>query len=211
MTAELIEPDLTLEFTRDVAVEYAALVEHGLNLSKTKDICHWLLGDDVRKLMTDFSKYAECTVENYADAIKVSHSSAYEYAGMASFYSLAIREELSELDLSYSHYREARKLKTLDKAIEFLKTIALKKWTIQQTRDALKALKRMGHEVDDRYSDAPPPTDLNHQPFDRNPLAVWRGVGILKVDSKGRAQLHIEAPDLEPDKEYIVIIQEVDR
>lgn len=212
MTAELIEPDSALEIPRDVAYEYAALVDLAVNAAKAMDLGRWLIGDYVRKLITDFSAYAECTVEKFADAIKISHTSAYEYASMASFYTLAIREELSELDLSYSHMREARRLKTMDKAIEFLKAIALNRWTIQQTRDALKSLQKAGHTVAQTYSDAPPPTDLNHQAYDRNPLAIWRGVATLKIDSKGRAQLHIETPpDLEPDKEYIVIIQEVDR
>ena len=212
MTAELIDPPQTLELPRDVAHEYAALLELATNARQALDIGRWLIGDYVRKLITDFSAYAECTVENFADAITLSPNSAYEYASMASFYTLETREQLSELNLSYSHYREARRLRSLDKAIEFLKTIALNRWTIQQTRDALKALQRMGHrDIAATYSDAPLPTDLNNQPFDRNPLAVWRGVGMLKFDSKGRAQLHIEAPDLEPDKEYIVIIQEVDR
>jgi hypothetical protein len=206
MTAELLETDYALPLLRDKSYEYSVLVDKGIQARQRKDTAKWRLGGYVRELETT---YRDRTVEQYADDIGEAAKSLYEYAGMASFFSQEIRESLSELDLSYSHFREARRLKDLNKAIEFLKVAASNHWTVKDMWAALKALRQSGHTVAETYSDAPPPTDLNNHAIERNPLAVWRGVGTLKFDNKGRAQLHIEAPDLEPDKEYIVIIQEV--
>lgn len=210
MTAEALESDQLLDLTRDVALEYALLVEQALNARKAMDIGRWLLGDYVRRLITDFSKYRECTIEKFADAVTIDAKRLYEYASMASFYSLEKREELAELHLSYTHYREARRLRTIEKAVEFLKAIALNRWTIQQTRDALKALNQMGHKIADTFSDSPPMMDYHQTPVYPGARNVWQGIGTIKVGKQGfMLQCDIPPDHIDPDKRYEITVREI--
>jgi hypothetical protein len=200
--------DLDSAPPRDEAYEYSLLVEKGENASKAKSMAKWILGDCVRQLTT---YYAQRTVKQYAADIKEESQSLYEYSGMASFFSLEVRESLAHLNLSYSHFREARRLKDLDKAIEFLETAANNYWTVDDMRQALKALRMSGHTVADTYGDAPPMTDLNNVPVEPRMNYQWRGRAIVRMDSKGHVQLECETPpDLEPDKQYMVIFQAID-
>lgn len=189
----------------DTAYGYANLVERGIVARQAMDTGRWLLGGNVRELVT---YYGERTIEQYADDVGVEANRLYEYAEMASFYPAAVRDELSELDLCYTHYREAKWFKSLDSAIEFLKTIALNHWNVSETRARLKALRNGGHlpSRPDRGM-----TDLHNVPVEPRMNYQWRGRAIVRLDGKGRVQLECETPpDLEADKQYMVIFQEID-
>lgn len=192
----------------DEAYEYSLLVEKGRIARQAKDMSQWLLGDYVRMLITH---YGERTIEQYADDIEIEAHSLYTYGPMASYYPLQVREELSELDLCYTHFKEARRLKSLDKSIEFLKTIAENRWTVNQTRMALKALRMKGHAVAENVSDAPPMTDLRNLPYERRPSYQWRGPAMVSIDKQGNVSLKCDSPpEIEPGKRYIVSFEEVE-
>jgi hypothetical protein len=191
--------------TLNDAEGYALLVEDGIIARRAMDTGRWLIGEYVRQLVT---YYGERTIEQYADDIGIQPNRAYEYGSMASFYSLGTRAAFSELDLTYSHYREARRLKNLDRALEFLRLAALNKWTVRDMAQNLKAFR--DGEVAQSYSDAPPLTDLRNTPMSSRPSYQWRGRAIVKIGKDGLVQLACEnIPDLEPDKEYIVSFEEV--
>jgi hypothetical protein len=192
--------------TLNDAEGYAQLVEDGITARRAMDTGRWLIGEYVRQLVT---YYGERTIEQYADDIGIQPNRAYEYGAMASFYSLDIRASLSELDLTYSAYREARRLKDLDRAIEFLKMAAFNKWTVRDMAQNLKAF-RSG-EIAQTYSDAPPLTDLHNTPMSSRPSYQWRGRATVKIGKDGLVQLAgVNIPGLEEDKEYIVSFEEVD-
>lgn len=203
MTIEAPEIDVS---PIDEAYSYAALVTDGITARQAMDTGRWLIGDYVRMLVTN---YRERTVEQYADDIGIESSRAYEYAGMASFYPLEIRDQLSELDLYYSHMREARRLRDLGRAVEFLKTIALNAWTIQQTRDALKAV--FAPNALPNYSDGNAITDLRDRPIDQRPVYQWRGPAMVEVDKQGVVHIRCDhTPEIEPNKRYIVSFEEIE-
>jgi len=191
----------------DQAVGYAALVTDGIRAREAMDTGRWILGGNVRQLVTH---YREHTVEQYADDVGgVEATSLYEYAGVASFYTADALESLSELDLCYSHYREARRLKTLDKAVEFLKLIALNHWTTHQTRAALKEIKRNGGDIAATYSSSSPITGLDNRVVNRHPVYQWRGPATVSIDEKGVVRLVCEGlPEIEQGARYMVSFEE---
>jgi hypothetical protein len=189
----------------DAANGYANLVERGIIARQAMDTGRWVLGGNVRELVT---YYGERTIEQYADDIGVEANRLYEYAEMASFYPMDVREELSELDLCYTHYREAKWFKDLDQAIEFLKMIALNHWNVSQTRDYLRTL-RNGGKLPPRSDRTI--SDLNNVPVEPRMNYQWRGRAMVSFDANGIVQLACEeVPDIDPDKPYMVIFQAID-
>lgn len=197
--------------TSDEAHDYATLVEYGRTANETMDKNRWLLGEYTLLLITYFTRYSERTIEQFAEDISIDPRRLYEFSGMASFYPKEVREELSELNLFYTHWREAKRLKDLDKAIEFLKLIALNQWTLSQTRDALKALLNMGHDVAQTYSEDNKIIDLNGRPIDQRPIYQWRGPALVAVGKNGKVQLQCDhMPEIEDGKRYIVSFEPLD-
>jgi hypothetical protein len=189
----------------DAANGYANLVERGIIARQAMDTGRWVLGGNVRELVT---YYGERTIEQYADDIGVEANRLYEYAELASFYPMDVREELSELDLCYTHYREAKWFKDLDQAIEFLKMIALNHWNVSQTRDYLRTL-RNGGKLPPRSDRTI--SDLNNVPVEPRMNYQWRGRAMVSFDANGIVQLACEeVPDIDPDKPYMVIFQAID-
>ena len=186
---------------------YSNLVQAAIDARKAMDTGRWLLGNYVRQLIT---YYAEHTIEQFADEVGVDSRRLYEYGVMASFYPMDARESLSELDLTYSHYREARRLGDLDQAVEFLKTIALNRWTVRQTQDALKSMKALAGAAIPRMGGEFTTTD-NRPVNPHRPRPVWEGITQLTVKN-GRITFDPGTlpPDFDPERPYKIIIEPID-
>lgn len=209
MTIEdVIAPDIEYAVPPvDEAHGYSQLVNEGVIARQAMDTGRWVLGNNVRKLVT---YYAQRTIEQYADDVGVEANRLYEYGELASFYPTETREELSELDLCYTHYREAKKLKNLGDAVEFLKLIALYRWNVTETRQRLKLMLKAGH-IDPHQATGEPIRDLNNLPYERRPSYQWRGPATVQISKDGTVQLQCESlPEIEPGKRYIVSFEEVD-
>jgi hypothetical protein len=193
----------------DEAYSYAELVNDGITARKAMDTGRWLIGEYTRSLVT---YYKQKTIEEYARDISVPAKRVYEYGVMASFYPLEIRESLAELDLTYSHFREARRLKDLDKAIDFLKAAALNLLSVDDMRQSLKAMKRLeGMDLADKYSDGNTVTDHYDKPIDQRPIYQWRGPALVEVDKQGVVHIRCDhTPEIEPNKRYIVSFEEIE-
>jgi hypothetical protein len=191
----------------DEAIAYATLVNDAITARQAMDTGRWLIGEYVRQLKT---YYKQKTIEQFSDEVGIDPKRAYEYASMSSFYPLNDRAELSDLDLTYSHYREARRLGDLDQAKAFLSEIALNHWTIQQTRERLKIMLYQGVKVAPGYDSPAPITDATGAPIVNTPEYQWRGPALVTIDKKGRVQLQCDhAPEIESGKRYIVSFEEV--
>jgi hypothetical protein len=192
----------------DAATGYANLVERGIIARQAMDTGRWVLGGNVRELVT---YYGERTIEQYADDVGVEADRLYEYAELATFYPMDVREELSQLDLCYTHYREAKYLKDLSLAVEFLKTIALYRWNVSQTRAALKALKQSGDIDLDRISRMGAITDLRNQPYNKRPVIEWQGTATVRFDKGGKPELQWDSiPEVEDGKKYRVSFEAIE-
>lgn len=192
----------------DQAAAYAVLVKDAIDARQAIDIGRWLIGAYVRMLM-DISVYGQHTLEDFADDIGIDPKRAYEYASMASYYSLGRREQISHLNLTYSHLREAKRLKDVDKSLAFLHIVFANVWTIQQTRDALKAMCINGGVYVGPTFDTSPITDMNNNRIDQRPVYQWRGPAIVTIDAKGIVRLQCDhAPEVEQGKRYMVSFEE---
>jgi hypothetical protein len=188
----------------DTAYGYSSLVRDAIQARQAMDTGRWLIGEYARTLVTH---YREKTIEDFADDIGIDAKRVYEYGAMASYYPLETRAALSHLDLNYSQYREARRLKDLNKSIEFLEQVALNVWTIAQTRQALKDL--FNPDTPPSYSDGPAMTDRDNRPFHERPAYQWRGPAIVSFDGTGGVRLQCDSiPHLEPEKRYMVSFEE---
>lgn len=191
----------------DEAHEYSQLVNDGIIARQAMDKGRWVLGNNVRKLVT---YYAQRTIEQYADDVGVEANRLYEYGELASFYPTEIREELSELDLCYTHYREAKTLKNLADAVDFLKLIALYRWNVSETRERLKLMRSTGH-IDPTKSTGSTVKDLNNLPYERRPSYQWRGPATVQRGKDGTMNLKgVNAPEIEDGKRYIVSFEELE-
>lgn len=201
---------------RDETDAYDALVDLGIEARQNMDANRWKLGDYTLTLVTYISRYGKRTVEDYADAISVDASRLYEYKGMAEFYPAERRDELSELDLSYTHFREARRLKNLDRAIEFLMAAAQNGWTVTDMRQALKTMRRVdGIDVADTYREGGLTTDVYNRPLEMRRLhPVYDAITRVSRDSTGRVILEdpdIPFPnDIELGRRYRVIFEPIE-
>lgn len=188
----------------DHAAAYAALTEDAINARQAMDTGRWLLGEYTRMVL-DATVYGQHTIDEFADDIGVDSKRAYEYGAMASYYPPATRESLSELKLTYSHFREAKRLKDLDKSIEFLKTVALNAWTIRQTQEALKEI----FDPQPLPSYSTPLTDPQNRPVSARGMYQWRGPATVQFDEQGVARLVCEGLlEFEPGTRLMVSVEE---
>lgn len=193
----------------DEAHSYARLVDEGIIARRAMDTGRWLIGEYARTLVT---YYREKTIEEYARDISVSYKRVYEYGAMASFYPLEVRESLSELDLTYTHYREARRLKDLDKAVEFLKAAALNLWTVDDMRQNLKTMSQLERmDLSSKYSEDNQLTDLANKPVDpHRPRPIWEDITTLTAKNGRITFTGTLPPDFDFDRPYKIIIEPLD-
>lgn len=190
---------------------YDRLVDLGKAARNQMDHWRWVLGDYTLLLVTHFSRYGERTVEEYAEAIHIDAGRLYEFKEFAEFYPPEKRDELSELDLSYTHFREAKRLKNLDQAIELLKLAAIESMTVPELRRVIKNMELVeGIVVNKTYTAPMTATGPRYNPV-KHP--AWDGSMHLSFDDKGRLVLEdpdIPLPALEEGRRYRVIFEPIE-
>lgn len=190
---------------------YDRLVDLGKAAREQMDTWRWVLGDYTLLIVTHFSRYGERTVEEYAEAIHIDAGRLYEFKEVAEFYPLAKRDELSELKLSYTHFREAKRLKNLDQAMELLKLAAIDRMTVNELRQTIKRMEMVEGIVTNKTYTAPmTATGPRYNPVK---YPAWDGIMHLSFDDKGRLVLEdpdIPLPALEEGRRYRVIFEAID-
>jgi hypothetical protein len=206
MTVEAIDAPI-----KDKDEAYERLVKLGEDARRTMDEERWSLGDLTLLVIAHFSVYGQRTVEEYADAIKVEASRLYEFKEVAEFYPPERRAELSELDLSYTHFREAKRLKKLDMAMEMLKQAAAQHMTVRVMAEAIKVMKLVdGIDVDRTYATPMTPLGPRYNPIK---YPAWDGSVKVSFDSKKRLILedpNIPLPPFEEGRRYRVIFEAIE-
>jgi hypothetical protein len=96
-----------------------------------KDSAQWELGDLAVLVETH---YGQNEIDNFARETGISKSSAHEYKSMCAFYQTIRRADFLEStpNVFYSHFRVAKKLKSVELAWEFLELVAAETWTVDQ-------------------------------------------------------------------------------
>jgi len=121
----------------DEAYSYASLIADLIDAMNIRADCQWLIGDKLQGIEV---RYADRTMQQIADDIGASAASLYNWKDLSAFYTPTIRQHYRELGLSFSHFREAYKLGSIDAAYGFLDVcVALKYTTTQAAIEVRKA------------------------------------------------------------------------
>lgn len=205
MTIEAPEIDESAYPQGDKAYGYSQLLEDAILARKAMDTGRWILGECVLELET---RYREHTMDQFADEILIDPKRLYEYKLMAAFYPAKERQKLAHLPLSYTHFREAKRLGDLEQAMAFLEDIALNLWTIQDTRNRLKIMLGLGVNVS-AGSESP----VSHGSLTAEEVVAaggWQGRATVKTARDGSISLKCETPPgVVEGEEYIVTFQKI--
>lgn len=104
-------------------ISYEELVENCRIAREDIDKNRWLVGDTALFVET---AYGEHTLEDFAREIGANQSTVKGWKRVAKFYPNSIRAELiqSNPNLSYTYFKDALRLETLEAAIEWLADVS---------------------------------------------------------------------------------------
>lgn len=125
---------------------YESICDYARARSEKLDLLRWRLGDCANLIA---HKYSEHTILEFAKDIGQHKSTVYQYAKVAAFYKPRLRRRLFRLfpNLSYSHMRDAMRLKDKKTAVTWLKQCSDNGWTADES--ARNLTKQLGHETED--------------------------------------------------------------
>ena len=108
-------------------------ISRGQRAAAAIDLGRWLIGDDALAIETS---YGGKEVEKYATGINVPKERVQEYRTVCKFYPLSARAEFLESNptITYTHMREAMRLKELAKAWKFLRECSQQARTVELAR-----------------------------------------------------------------------------
>lgn len=128
------------------AADYAASISTLRDALLIIDGAQYLAGDQINRILDAFP---DITMETIADDANMSVSCVYDWSAVSRFYCVELREHYTRLELTFSHLRLAKRLKTMDKACAFLDECVLMKWSVRYA--AIELAKRLNQPID------PPP------------------------------------------------------
>jgi hypothetical protein len=129
----------------DETVAYTVLVDMARDMKRQMDLFQFGIGDIAATVET---VYGQGQLKDFAQRVVLSQSTTYEYIKLAQYYPTDVRSELSDLPISYSHFRAAARFNDLAESLEFLKDAAANLWTVDQTR--MELLERLGKPLPPR-------------------------------------------------------------
>lgn len=130
----------------DASLAYASSIADLRDVLTVIDGAQYLAGDTILRILDAFP---DKTMEEISDDANMSISSCYDFAAVCRFYPVDVREHYTRLELTFSHLRLAKRLKTLAKAQDFLDRCALMNWSVRYA--AVELAKLLGDPVE------PPP------------------------------------------------------
>jgi len=166
----------------DTAADYAALVTDLIAAMNIRADCQWLIGDKLQGIEV---RYADRTMQQIADDIGASAASLYNWKDLSAFYVPTIRQHYRELGLSFSHFREAYKLGSIDAAYGFLDMCVALKYTTTQA--AIEVRKARGQHI--------------------TPAPVYHGPASFAMDRGRMTITGLEGIVLEANVRYEIVIR----
>lgn len=106
---------------------YEEICDHSREVVGEIDERRWIVGDDA--LLID-TKYGEHTMDDFARDIGMNKSTVKGWKRVCEFYPKSIRGNLFEgyPNLTYSHMKDALRLKDLDEALVWLEQVSSEGW-----------------------------------------------------------------------------------
>lgn len=123
---------------------YEAICDRNRERVGHMDSHRWSIGDDAALVE---SKYGQHTTEDFARDIGANKSTIAGYRRVSQFYPKSIRRiKLDELqNLTYSHWKDALRLKDLDEAIKWLEQVSDEGWSPDKASHELT--EKLGHKT----------------------------------------------------------------
>lgn len=134
-----IDPVDALEaLAADGADVWESAISAGIEAGASIDSGKWVIGD-IACLVE--KQYGEDRIGDFAKSINVERDRVVEWRGVCRFFDRPTRTALraSRPNLSYTHFREAKRLKDKAKAIAFLEEAADNDWNVERARIELRA------------------------------------------------------------------------
>lgn len=112
-----------------------ALTEAGKLAQRNMDVGRWIIGDLAVMVKT---RYREDRLGSFAKEIQVDVARVREYRRVCAFWEMSHRQHFFDDErITYSHFREAMRLKDIEHARAFLDACAENEWTVEAARVAL--------------------------------------------------------------------------
>jgi hypothetical protein len=172
----------------DSLTAWEDLCSAGAEAREKLDSWRWYVGDLANRVVTLFpSKDGddERTLAEFAKDINMKKKSVYQYRQVAAFYPVSTRVEFD--NLTYTHYRDAMRLKDINRALEWLEECSRKSYTTDEA--AFQLSEQLGTNDADK-------TKI----FDK----------VVKVRRRGDAVIFLCDAIVENGERYQITIREVE-
>ena len=125
-------------------MDYEELCNSCREMIEDMDRRRWLIGDTALEIET---RYGDKTMESFARDIGANQSTVKGYKRVAKFYPPEFRGNLfgDNPNLTYTFYRDALRLETLELATEWLAEVSGEGWSADEA--ARKLTERLGHQT----------------------------------------------------------------
>ena len=123
---------------RGLEAEFEEICERGRTAAEGIENGCWVIGDLACDI-ADVAKYGENAVERFAKAINVPLPTVKQYCGMSRFYQKDTRVSFLKKhpNITYTHMRDAKRLKTEKLALEFLEEVSRNHWSPNEAKQVL--------------------------------------------------------------------------
>lgn len=101
---------------------------------ESQDRQRWRFGD-VAAALKDRARYGDRAVNEIARISRVGKSTAHQYAQMAKFYPVDIRDRWKDTQIGWTSMKHAMRLGSTEDAVNFLDKAAAEGWTADQVKD----------------------------------------------------------------------------
>lgn len=129
-------------------LSYEELCDHSRAHVSDMDTRRWDVGDDACAMET---KYGEATLASMARDVNMNKTTLASWKRVADYYPEIIRRRLLDNleNLSYSHYKDALRLKDIQKSVAWLEKCSEEGWSPDQASHKLTELLHGPDEGDD--------------------------------------------------------------
>lgn len=119
-------------------LSYEELCDHSRAHVTGMDTRRWDVGDDACAMET---KYGEATLASMARDVNMNKTTLASWKRVADYYPEILRRRLLDNleNLSYSHYKDAIRLKDIQKSVEWLEKCSEESWSPDQASHKLTA------------------------------------------------------------------------
>lgn len=130
------------------------LCERGRQAREALDGWRWILGDLACEVERRFGMES---MADFAREVNIAKKTAEQYRRVARFYPEDTRVSFLQdaPNVTYTHFRDAMRLGSVDAAYAFLEEVALNNWTTDEA--LLRLAERLGHAPVEREDAAPMP------------------------------------------------------